>query len=203
MEFKALFTGNITIADESIRVNIEGDDDFNKFKAKVLEACTFYDYRAHQQGFRLFEDTDLIKNLSPEELAKCEEAARLLFPSKLLPKTSQLKEGVKFEVAKLTGAGESLTLQIHNPDSYEDVLTAMTSLWKLLDERLNAKNTRQLKHLEYLKNLDYDTKLKAAMIMDILYGRATVEGIASRLESGITAEQYVQEQVKADLEDKG
>lgn len=204
MEFKALFTGNITIADktdiqESIRINIESDDDFPKFKAKVLEACTFYDYRAHQQGFRLFEDTDLIANLTSDELLKCEEAARLLFPYKNLPKVSQLREGVKFEVAKLTGVGESLTLQIHNPDSYEDVIKAMTSLWQLLDERLNARNTRQLKHLDYVKNLDQDTKLKVAMIMDILYGRATIDGVVSRLEGGISSEEYVQEQLKNDV----
>jgi hypothetical protein len=204
MEFKALFTGNITIADkndiqESIRINIEGDDTFNTFRAKVLEACTFYDYRAHQQGFRLFEDTDLVATLTPEELAKCEEAARLLFPNKNLPKVSQLREGVKFEVAKLTGVGESLTLQIHNPDSYEDVITAMTQLWQLLDQRLAARNTRQLKHLDYVKNLDGNTKLKVAMIMDILYGRATIEGVMSRLESGTTAEEYIQEQLKNDV----
>lgn len=195
MNFKALVTRQIGFGDESIRVNITDEDNFDTFKEKVDTALAVTDYRVHELGFRLFEDTDLVSTLTQEEKNYCEQAARLLFPKTTLENTSILKSGVQFEFRKITAIGEDLTVQIHDIDSYDNLNTVIEDTFKIIDKRLIKKNTEQLSHLEYIKNLDYATKLKVVMVMDILYGRATLDGVLARLNEN-TEEEYIQEQIK-------
>jgi len=182
MKFTALVSRSLNHADESIRIQIEDEDSFTKFKDKVLEACLYCDYRSNVQMQRLFEDTSLTSTFSNSELKAATLAAQLLYPLEKLPSKSSLREDVKFEFSKLNGSGEQLTIQLKELDSYEELNTAIRHIWDLLDVRLQRTNKRELEHMAFIQQLDFNTKLKVSMVMDVLYGRATSEFVQERLK---------------------
>ncbi len=182
MEFKALFTRQISQADESIRVSIEGDDTFETFKAKVLEACLYGDARANLQMQRLVHDTSLTTQLNEAETQAVIEAAYKLFPTVTPPSETALTKGVKFEFSKLNGSGEALAIQITDVTNLNDLNSVLLEMWTLLDERVLVTNERELSHTAYTNTLPYQTKLTVATVLDILYGRAFKDDVEQRLK---------------------
>lgn len=182
MELKALFTRQIASADESIRIQVEGCHTFEDFKAKIAEACMYGDSRASTQMQRLAHDTDLTKNLTESEKEAFLKAAYILYPEVPLPEETLLKKGCKFEFAKINAHGESLTVQVMNIESYDELETTLFNLWQLIDNRLYETNKRELDHMQYIRTLDMNTQIKVGMILDILYGRQFKEEVAKRLE---------------------
>jgi len=194
MELTALVTKGITVADESIRIQIQGEDSFASFKDKVHEACRYIDYRAHLQMRRMFEDTSLTEQLTRAERDAVEACAYTLFPLEQLSAEPVLRSGVKFEFTKLFAASETLTVQVQDIDSYDVLNTTIKHIWELLDTRLNVTNKREEDFREYVSTLDYNTKLKVAMIIDLLYGKASEETVVARLtaDSEVKGEAHAQ-----------
>src|SRR5258708_5737417 len=90
------------------------------------------------------EDTNIVDNLTLDELNLCKKAAKELFPDIYLlhPRDIKLRKGVKFEFAKLMPGGESITLQVHDIDNYDNLNTTVRHIWDLLDNRLKVTNKR-------------------------------------------------------------
>lgn len=183
MEFKALITRQIQQADESIRVSIEGDHSIREFKERVFESLDYTDNRANTQMLRLFEDTNLLNTFSESEKEACTTVANLLFPNISLPSKPNLIEGVKFEFSKIMAGGESLTLQIMEIKDYSSLNASIRAIFDMLDARLEKTNTRELEVKAYLDSINYETKLKVVMFIDLLYGRTTSDQLIQRLTS--------------------
>lgn len=183
MEFKALITRQIQQADESIRVSIESDTDIRKFKERVFESLDYTDNRANAQMMRLFEDTTLMDTFTEKEKEACTTVANLLFPNITPPSKPNLVEGVKFEFSKIMAGGESLTLQITEIKDYSSLNSSIRAIFDMLDTRLERTNTRELDVRSYLDTIDYETKLKVVMFVDLLYGRTTSDQLIQRLTS--------------------
>jgi len=171
------------MCDETIQVIIRDTDSFDSFKARVYSALNMCDTRANRQMFRLFEDTDLTKNLSQAEYEQAKHAASLVYPTSSI-EDLDLGEGAQLEFTKINASGEVLKLFVHELETYtstQDVDRAIEDIWSLLDKRLLQTNTRELKFMEYFRTLDQNTKIKVSMVLDILYGRAHVQDVVSRL----------------------
>lgn len=181
MQLTALVTKGITIADESIRIQLQDDESFSSFESKVQEACRYIDYRAHVQMQRLVEDTSLIEHLNKAEIHAVQHCAELLFPQQQLSAQPVLRSGVKFEFTKLFAASETLTVQVEDIDSYDSLNATIRNIWELLDIRLQSTNKRESDFRAYTTQLDYNTKLKVAMVIDLLYGKVSTDIVKARL----------------------
>jgi len=178
----------LTMADESIQIIINDTDEFISLKDKVYNAFKLCDARANLQMMRLFEDTDLTSKLSLDEYLRAQHAANLAYPCNTLPIDINLGDSPSIEFAKNMASGEVLKLFIHDVQSYEDLDTAISEIFSLIDTRLLETNQRELNFLEYLRTLPYETQVKICMLMDILYGRSTKEYVQSRLTEEQTGE---------------
>jgi len=180
VEFEAYVTRQMTLADETLCIAIQGDMNFESFKARILQACECGDYRVHQEVHRLIEDTSLLESMNPEEICAAYTTLTILYPQmKFLPEL--LKKGVKFEIGKLNAGGESIKVRVQEIKQNDNVFDILVGLWDLIDTRLNETNHRELAYMEHLKTVDYDTRLKVIMLLDTLYGRQTPEYLKSRL----------------------
>ena len=185
MQYKALVSRTILMADESIRVNIangnKGLFSWLDISNKITEAFAHTDARAYIQAQRLLEDSDLVQNLTADEYASLAQCMEYLYPKPEIT-VSCFDKTVQIELSKLNGSGESLTVQLHNITPTDNVELAISNTFDLLDARLAATNAREIAHMEFMRTLDYQTKLKITMIMDILYGRnQNRQEVASRL----------------------
>jgi hypothetical protein len=190
------------MCDETIQVIIRDTDSFDSFKARVYSALNMCDTRANRQMFRLFEDTDLTRNLSVSEYQQAKYAASLIYPISSLGDLD-LGEGAQLEFTKINASGEVIKLFLHELDTYistQDVDKAIEDVWSLLDERLLKTNTRELKFIEYFRTLEPNTKLKVSMVMDILYGRVHKDDVVNRLinPQNLSNGVYIQEEPQLD-----
>ena len=192
MQYKALITRMMTVADESLSIIIEDTDTFDSFQTKVKEALTITDHRASRHQKVLLEDTNLTDKLSLDELKAVNTAVELIYPTVSLPQRCSLEQS-SFEFAKNLASGEVVKIFLHEVDSYDDLMQAITNIWSLIDYRLELTNQRELDFLEYYKSLDYNTKLKVQLVMDVLFGRSTKEMLESRLteQTQIELDNYI------------
>jgi len=180
VKYKALISRYLTMADENIQIVINDTEDFTSFRDRVHNALRLCDKRANTQMYRLFEDTDLTDSLSPEEFIKAEYAATLMYPQ-THTEPIRLGENTAIEFSKNMASGEVIKLFLHEVEGYEEIEEAIENIYKLIDYRLVQTNSRELECIEYFKTLPMDLKVKVSMILDILYGRNTVENVVSRL----------------------
>src|SRR6266516_4165097 len=189
MQYKALVTRMLTMADEAIEIIISDTDTFQDFSTKVESALALCDKRANTQMFMLFEDTSLTDALSVEEYVKAEYAANILYPDTSLYTTSLgLGENVQIAFTKTLPSGEAVKVFLHDTHTYEEVIQAVEDIWNLIDNRLVETNDREIGCNKYLNSLDPELKIKISMILDILYGRMTPQEVISRLKEQETGE---------------
>jgi len=181
VKYKALLSRYLTMADENIQIVINDTDDFISFRDRVYSALRVCDRRANIQMYRLFEDTELTDSLSAEEFAKAEYAASIMYPY-VNTENINLGENTAIEFSKNMASGEVVKLFLHEVDTYEDIEKAIENIYKLIDDRLVETNSRELECMEYFKTLPMELKVKVCMIMDILYGRNTIDNVVSRLQ---------------------
>lgn len=182
MHYKALLTRVYSMADESLQIIIEDTDSFDTFKTRVYTALKVADHRANTQMMRLFEDTDLTKELDYHELQACRKAAETLYPQEHFSKSLDLGAGSAFEFAKNMASGEVVKIFLHDVESYEDLNTAIKNVWNIIDSRLEQTNGRELAFMKYVKSLAFSVKLKITKVMEILYGRMLKEVIVEQLK---------------------
>lgn len=184
MQYKAWISRTLSHADETIQIVIEDTDDITTLQKRVLEAFGVTDYRAHEQYLRLFEDTDLTQELNYDELSHARKFAGLLFPLESLPRKLDLGNKTAFEFAKNLPGGEVLKLYIHEFDTYEDIVTAIKTVWRIIDSRLAYTNNRELRASTYFREkIPLGIKSKIHRVMDILYGRAFKENVVQDLRA--------------------
>ncbi len=183
MHYKALITRMYFMADESIQIIIDDTESFPLFKERVYTALRAADYRANLQMRRLFEDTSLTDELDYSELQAARATSELMYPNEGIPSNIDLGgEKGAIEFAKNLPSGEVLKLFLHDIDSYENLDIAIKNIYSLIDSRLQETNSRELKTLEYLKTLPFNTKLTVVKIMDILFGRMLKETFIEQMK---------------------
>ncbi len=182
MHYKSLVTRMYSVADESIRVVIEDSESFETFKSRLFDVLRITDYRANVQQRRLFEDTELTNSLDYTELKAAKHAAEISFPLEGIPSQLNLGPTTAFEFSKNLPSGEVLQIFLHEVESYEDLSSAIKEIWDVIDSRLKRTNQRELDFMEYLKKLPYEVKLKVCRIMEILYGRNSLENVLQTLK---------------------
>ena len=187
MKYTALITRMLSMADESISIIVEDTEEFDTLKDKVVHALRLCDHRANVQMNRLFEDTSLTKDLAYNELNATRRAAYMMYPLEHLTSEFTLGEGSKLEFAKSMPSGEVLKCFVHEIDETTDIAQACKNIWRLFDSRLGYTNQRELDYTTYINSLDFSTRTKVTMVMDILYGRTTREYVASRLAPDVEA----------------
>lgn len=181
MQYTGLITRMISAADEAIQIIIQDQDDFSTFKSAVLEALKVTDARAAVQQHRLLEDTELTDKLTDAETRAITKAVNIVYSGNQVVDTTKLRNA-KFEFAKNMASGEVLKIFMHEVDSYDNLVESLENIYAILDNRLIETNTRELEFMKFYRTLDGNTQLKVAMIMDILYGRSTLDTIKAQLE---------------------
>jgi hypothetical protein len=182
LKYTAVVSRSLTMCDETIQVVIHDTDSFESFKSRVYSALNMCDTRANRQMFRLFEDTDLTNNLSVSEYVEAKIAASIIYPNSMVEDVNIGKDA-QLEFTKINASGEVIKLFVHEvgTGTCDELNTVIEDVWDLLDKRLFITNKRELDFMTYFHSLDPSTKIKISMIMDILYGRAHVEDVVSRL----------------------
>jgi len=194
MELKALLTKQVGFADESMRVSISSCSSVEELQDKLKAALTLADSRVNDLNVRIFEDTELTSKLSEEELTQAKVAVDYLFPEIKLEDSDPLKENVQLEFSKLMPSGESLTVQVYDIEKYEDLSSTITSVFSTIDNRLFESNFRVMAYEKYLKTIPIEARLKILLIVDALFGKASVERIKAAFDS---TQEYIQEQITA------
>jgi hypothetical protein len=211
MKFTAYITRFYQMAEESLEVIIDDIPDFEDFKERVFNVLRVTDYRANLQARRLFEDTELIKELSYSDLQKIRKAVDILFPQMTLPKTLDLNSSQSwneeerkgkggYQFTKSLRDGEVLKIFLHEVEPEEDSQVAIKNIYSIIDARLRKTNQRNLDFTNYLRSLDMDMRTKITMILELLYRQTDVATVIQRLK-GQEAQETV-EQIRADIQEQ-
>jgi len=170
MQLVAHITRHIAVADEVIEVEVDNIWNVEMLQARVLAACAVMDARAHTQMQRLFEDTQLTDQLSLDERMAASDTAALLFPV-VEAALWLLASHAKWRFTKTLPAGEHLVIGAEGITSLTELELLLQGVWHTIDSRLQVGNGREMACQEYTRTLPYDTRLKVAKVLGILYGQ--------------------------------
>ena len=182
MKYTAKVSRSNTFVDENLTFKITDAETLETFKQRVYDTLKVTDFRANLQQRRLFEDSDLVANLDYNDLKVARKAAEILYPLEGIPSKLDLGEDGAIEFSKLLSGGETLSLYLHEIESYDDLSRGIKDIFDIVDSRLQKTNKRELDFMEYFKNVPYSTRLKVSMLMDILFNKTTKEAVIERLK---------------------
>jgi len=182
VKYTAKVSRSNTFVDENLTFKITDAETLETFKQRVYDTLKVTDFRANLQQRRLFEDSDLVANLDYNDLKVARKAAEILYPLEGIPSKLDLGEDGAIEFSKLLSGGETLSLYLHEIESYDDLSRGIKDIFDIVDSRLQKTNKRELDFMEYFKNVPYSTRLKVSMLMDILFNKTTKEAVIERLK---------------------
>jgi len=121
VKYTAKVSRSNTFVDENLTFKITDAETLETFKQRVYDTLKVTDFRANLQQRRLFEDSDLVANLDYNDLKVARKAAEILYPLEGIPSKLDLGEDGAIEFSKLLSGGETLSLYLHEIESYDDL----------------------------------------------------------------------------------
>ena len=190
MHIRMQFDKRIPQSEESLSVYISNGDkgyvdlSFDDVRAAINYFSALFDKRLENLNRIIVAEGNFRESMTDEQETSFNTAFDLLYPSDMHRFDERLagQRNIRVQIAKETGPGEALTLQLGDFTSNECIALDVIEAFELIDMRLISENKKILEHNTFVNTLPMDTQLAIQPVFDVLFGRADVAQTVIRLK---------------------